>query len=178
MKVLLLNGSRLPGGCLNSQASTLIRNFRLEFPDNALTENESDCLIDSSLSELFSSGEHYDLVILPYSLSPSPADRYSGVRCAAHIRLTPEWRHQQVQILFFGNEDAFAVGRRSMLGTILLTPGERKTVIFPFNIPGKSRNEAFQSLEFWMWKKAGERRVVIESITLHSDNPESEASPW
>ena len=61
---------------------------------------------------------------------------------------------------------------------ILLTPGERKTVIFPFNIPGKSRNEAFQSLEFWMWKKAGERRVVIESITLHSDNPESEASPW
>lgn len=123
MKVLLLNGSRLPGGCLNSQASTLIRNFRLEFPDNALTENESDCLIDSSLSELFSSGEHYDLVILPYSLSPSPADRYSGVRCAAHIRLTPEWRHQQVQILFFGNEDAFEVGRRSMLGTILLTPG-------------------------------------------------------
>ena len=77
MKVLLLNGSRLPGGCLNSQASTLIRNFRLEFPDNALTENESDCLIDSSLSELFSSGEHYDLVILPYSLSPSPADRYT-----------------------------------------------------------------------------------------------------
>jgi len=57
---------------------------------------------------------------------------------------------------------------------ISLKPGERKSVIYPLNPEGKTKDEAFNMIQFWMWKKDMERKLIIESVSLYSERPDSE----
>lgn len=57
---------------------------------------------------------------------------------------------------------------------ISLRPGERKTIVYPLNAEGRTRDEAFNMIQFWMWKKNEERKLIIESVELYSEHPGSE----
>lgn len=64
--------------------------------------------------------ERYDLIILPYNLSEAHIE-YSGLRVAAHIRLTPKWNALSTPILFLGIDKVDEIQKLSLLGGILFS---------------------------------------------------------
>lgn len=60
----------------------------------------------------------YDLFVLPYDLSESYME-YTGLRVAAHIRLTPQWNSLSTPILFLGVDKRDDIVCVSELGGIL-----------------------------------------------------------
>lgn len=79
--------------------------------DKMIHETIGDCLI----------GDTYDLIVLPYAFSDSDYLELAGLRIAAHIRLTPEWNHQMIPIMFIGVMGPEVIGRLSPLANILFT---------------------------------------------------------
>jgi len=79
-----------------------------------------DSFLCMRLFSLFQKAQ-YDLIVLPYTLGEDNYSEYSGLRIAAHIRLTREWNHYSVPLLFIGGDDSTDVMRFSDLGALLCT---------------------------------------------------------
>ena len=116
----------------------VIDNFRLHLQsDDIITvktmgwsyNNESlvdfDSWLSSRLRELMGQ-DHYDLIVLPYSLTADYAD-YSGIRCAMHIRLDKslgkdQLGHTRIPILFIGPSFNYEIAFNSDCSSLLLSP--------------------------------------------------------
>ncbi len=79
-----------------------------------------DSFLCMRLSSLFQKAQ-YDLIVLPYTLGEDNYSEYSGLRIAAHIRLTSDWNHYSTPLLFIGGDDPVDILRFSDLGALLYT---------------------------------------------------------
>lgn len=82
-------------------------------------KDEYDTFLDKTL--LSKIEQEYDLIILPLSLSELNPVEYSGIRCAAHIRLDERYKNTRTPILFLAPEGLEEVLRLSDMGVFLLT---------------------------------------------------------
>jgi CheY-like chemotaxis protein len=92
------------------------------------------------LKDHFEEFGKFDLIALPYNLSPDNYLEFSGIQLANHIRLTKEWQHHKTPILFLGEETPTQIARL-MRSDILFTKG-----VFC------SRNQSFEEIAFWAKK--------------------------
>lgn len=67
----------------------------------------------------FLKDEWFDLIILPYTFNEDNYMEYSGLRVAAHIRLTKGWHHISAPILFLGPDSIDDIIRLSEFGGII-----------------------------------------------------------
>lgn len=67
--------------------------------------------------------EGYNVIFIPYTLSQQNYLELTGLRVAAHIRVTKDFNHQFVPIVFIGSETREQIAKLSDLGNILFTPG-------------------------------------------------------
>lgn len=114
MKTLILDNSHLP-----EMLGKDVTIESLRKPEQ--NQEDYDIWVSKELDRIFQDGV-YDIIILPYSLSDENYMNYSGLRVAAHIRLTKEWKHTRKPILFIGKESPSFVAKFSSLGDILFTP--------------------------------------------------------
>lgn len=82
--------------------------------------DDYDTFLDKTLHSSLS--EEFDLIVLPLTLSEINPLEYSGIRCAAHIRLDRHYKNSRTPFLFLGPDSIEDVIRLSELGTFLLTP--------------------------------------------------------
>ncbi|MBQ6079651.1 MAG: hypothetical protein IJK93_05160 [Muribaculaceae bacterium] len=104
MKVLVLHNNNLPEYLL-FPSSLNEKGIDLSPHPFALPPTDVPDFDTFTCSELeFLKDNHYDLIILPYNLSETYTE-FSGLRVAAHIRLTPEWNCLRTPILFLGPDN-------------------------------------------------------------------------
>ena len=124
MRILVLHNNNLPI-CLRQGAqgetNVLIQGIGLVHYAFSLPQTDVPDFDTFTCKKLsFLEKEHYDLIILPYSLSETHIE-YSGLRVAAHIRLTPKWNSLTTPILFLGIDRVDEIQKLSFLGGILFT---------------------------------------------------------
>ena len=81
-----------------------------------------DYFIHQRLEKIFHR-QRFEVIVLRYSLSSEIYTTYTGLDVALHIRLTPEWNHTHIPILFIGAESVSDVLKLSANGNLLGTPG-------------------------------------------------------
>ena len=79
--------------------------------------------IHNELLDCFDNEVEYDLIIIPSSLSVENYIEFTGLRVALHIRLTPEFRHTRVPILFISEETPIQIGKITALANLFFTKG-------------------------------------------------------
>ncbi|MBV7440729.1 hypothetical protein KRX57_04790 [Weeksellaceae bacterium TAE3-ERU29] len=120
MNALLIHNDNLP--------TDLTEGFkdRLLFNISQATTMEYDFSFDreahNQLKEVLKD-KLFDVIFIPYTLSNQNYLELSGLRLALHIRLTKEFGHHKVPIVFIGHETAEQIMKLSDLGTILFTSG-------------------------------------------------------
>ena len=124
MKILVLHNNNLPI-CLRQEAQgepiELVQGIGLVHYAFSLPQTDVPDFDTFTCEKLsFLEKEHYDLIILPYSLSETHIE-YSGLRVAAHIRLTPKWNTLSTPILFLGIDKVDEILKLSLLGGILFS---------------------------------------------------------
>ena len=124
MRILVLHNNNIPI-CLRQGAqgetNDLIQGIGLVHYAFSLPQTDVPDFDTFTCEKLsFLEKEHYDLIILPYSLSETHIE-YSGLRVAAHIRLTPKWNSLTTPILFLGIDRVDEIQKLSFLGGILFT---------------------------------------------------------
>lgn len=118
MNILLLHNNNIPADFRLSFETdgNIFRSMVVNYPP--YERRDFDTFLCASLSEEFLKTK-YDLIILPYTLGEENYPEYSGLRLAAHVRLTKEWNHFTVPILFIGGDDIYDVMYFSDLGDML-----------------------------------------------------------
>ena len=122
MNILILHNNNLP---LNIRS---LFNHSFEdfvFRSEVINKRESDKdEYDTFLDKVLMSkmDQEYALIILPLSLNELNPIEYSGIRCAAHIRLDKRFKNERTPILFLAPEGLEEVMRLSKMGEFLLTP--------------------------------------------------------
>lgn len=130
MKILVLHNNNVPLFLRSNDKYELKGDITIfEFKDNItihsivlkyesnISNQTYDNFICKKLS--FLKDECYDLIISPYTFNRDNYMEYSGLRVATHIRLTKEWHHLTVPILFLGPDDINDIVKLSDLGNIL-----------------------------------------------------------
>jgi len=81
-----------------------------------------DWFLHEELSKAFEN-KAYQVIFIPYTLSQQNYLELTGLRIAAHIRITDEFNHRYVPIVFVGPETPEQIAKLSDLGNILFTSG-------------------------------------------------------
>lgn len=122
MNILILHNNNLPLSIrtlFNRDQEDLV--FRSEVINKRESDkDEYDTFLDKVL--LSKMDQEYELIILPISLNELNPLEYSGLRCAAHIRLDKRFKNVRTPILFLAPEGIEEVMRLSKMGEFLLTP--------------------------------------------------------
>ena len=122
MNILILHNNNLPlniRSLFNHSFGDFI--FRSEVINKRESDkDEYDTFLDKVLSSKMD--QEYELIILPLSLNELNPIEYSGIRCAAHIRLDKRFKNVRTPILFLAPEGLEEVMRLSKMGEFLLTP--------------------------------------------------------
>ncbi len=121
MKILLLHNNNIPFSFINDDWDEDI-DLTAEIIKPSIDENDYDVFVCRELGRIFSTSS-FDLIILPYSFSEYNPIEYTGLNVAAHIRLTPDWKHTNKPILFVGPEETKQVAKLSEMGSLLFSPG-------------------------------------------------------
>ena len=121
MKILLLHNNNVPFSFYSENWGDGI-DLEKEIIKPSTDDNDYDVFVSHQLETLFSNNI-FDLIILPYSFSEYNPIEYTGLIVAAHIRLSPEWKHSRKPILFVGPEETKQVAKLSEMGSLLFTPG-------------------------------------------------------
>ena len=103
MKILLLHNNNVPFSFINDEWGEDL-NLTAEIIKPSTDDNDYDVFVCRELGRIFSTNS-FDLIILPYSFSEYNPIEYTGLNVAAHIRLTPDWKHTNKPILFVGPEE-------------------------------------------------------------------------
>ena len=121
MKVLVLHNNNLPiclyqANKFNMADNILVETKLLKY--DGLVQSESfDEYISNELADIASI--QYDVIAMPYSFNIENYLQFSGLRVAAHIRLTPKWRKINTPILFVGPDTKDDICTLSSLSSIL-----------------------------------------------------------
>ena len=122
MNILILHNNNLPLSIrmlFNRVQEDLV--FKSEVINKRESDkDEYDTFLDKVL--LSKMEQEYALIILPISLNELNPLEYSGLRCAAHIRLDKRFKNERTPILFLAPEGLEEVLRLSKMGEFLLTP--------------------------------------------------------
>lgn len=124
MKALLIHADNLKPGLVNDFPGDKIA---FDYSQSILRSN---FILDSFLHEKLSyafNNKVYQVIFIPYTLSQQNYLELTGLRIAAHIRITKEFNHQYTPIVFIGSETPEQIAKLSELGNILFTPGIFKT---------------------------------------------------
>lgn len=116
----------------------LVKNFpgNKEAFDYSQSIQNANFVLDNFLHErLLDSlkNKEYNVIFIPYTLSQQNYLELTGLRVAAHIRVTKDFNHQFVPIVFIGSETPEQIAKLSELGNILFTPGIFKTQKYDVN---------------------------------------------
>ena len=103
MKVLLLHNNNVPFSFISKTWGADV-DLTAEIIKPSIDDSDYDIFVSHELERIFS-GNTFDLIILPYSFSEYNPIEYTGLVVAAHIRLTPTWKHTKKPILFVGPEE-------------------------------------------------------------------------
>lgn len=128
MNILIIHNDNLPEALAQDISSTEGIHADLKIFKMQPTEQVPfDTFTDNKLSEWLTNDKiKYDVIILPFSLTERHIE-YTGLRVAAHIRLTKEWnnheknRYLSTPILFLGADSTEEVMTFSNIGSLLLS---------------------------------------------------------
>ena len=123
MRILFIHNNNLPLPILQLIYGEQSQGYSIKvipMSQDSTDRDDYDTFIDKTL--LSSLTEEHDLIVLPLSLSDINPLEFTGIRCAAHIRLDKRYRNTFTPILFLGPESLEEVLRLSELGSFLLTP--------------------------------------------------------
>ena len=121
MKILVIHRDNVPSFlrqntiCGNNNEIEII-SFAFSLPDTDIPDFDSFVTDSLSNLELWT----YDIILLPLNLSENYLE-YTGLRVAAHLRLTPKWDCLTTPLLFLGVDKQDEVARFSELGGILFS---------------------------------------------------------
>lgn len=82
--------------------------------DSSNQSYDYDGFISEKLS--FLKDNDYDLIVIPFTFNLENYLELTGLRVAAHIRLTPSWRKITTPILFVGSDTGETIAKLSKLG--------------------------------------------------------------
>lgn len=118
MNVLIIHNNNIPLEIVDSSSfnGDFYYTHVMEYQPNS--DVDVDTFFCKNLDAIFQERQ-YNAIVLPYSLGEENYVGYSGLRLAAHVRLTKEWNHFTVPILFIGGDDILDVMRFSDLGGLL-----------------------------------------------------------
>lgn len=125
MRILFVHNDNLPFSYFGLTQECSIEDYH--FSEHLVRKASSDrddvdTFLTKNLDNLFSSIDVPDLIVIPFSLSQVNPIEYTGIRLAAHIRLSSNDVWKRVPILFNGLNSVDEVLRLSDIGTLLVTP--------------------------------------------------------
>lgn len=123
MNILILHNNNLPTAILDIDqlANKVSQLFEIDIKplsEPPTDKKDFDVFVSESLSSLVL--KRYDLIVMPLNFTETYME-FTGLRVAAHIRLTKEWEAQSCPILFLGSDSIEDIMRFSLLGGILNT---------------------------------------------------------
>lgn len=136
-KILIINNGSSPLHVPASNNEIEFTHYPISY--DSYTNEDFDTYVCKELDKAFEN-QSFDLIILPYSLTQQPIE-YTGLRVAAHIRLTDEWKHMSCPILFLGPDSIEDIMLLSSLGGILSS----------FNIYTSSKKEDDEICDIAKW---------------------------
>lgn len=119
MKEILFIGIDIPQGL---EAMAQYEDLRPGLDELRSEDFSYDDFIHEGLSGLLKDN-NYQLIVLPYSLDISNYLNFTGIRVGLHIRLTPNWRHQQKPLLFLGPESSKEIIKLAPNAHLFMTSG-------------------------------------------------------
>ena len=121
MKCLFIHNNNLPLQIRRMLDSQDGHNYyqSLIISQDSSDKSDYDLFLDKTLESIC---DELELIVIPLSLSEINPLEYSGIRCAAHIRLDKRYKNSRTPILFLGPDRIEEVLRLSKLGNFLLTP--------------------------------------------------------
>ena len=121
MRVLVLHNNNLPVCLYKANKFQLTEDIYVEAKilkyDGLVQSENFDEYVCKELADL--SNNTYDVIVMPYSFSIENYLGFSGLRIAAHIRLTPGWKKINTPLVFVGPETKDDICTLSSLSTIL-----------------------------------------------------------
>ena len=120
MKILVLHNNNLPF-FLRSAEHHVINDYEVESKIVKYDSNIIEKVFDSFISEQLSflKDSDYDAIILPYTFCNENYQEYTGLRVAAHIRLTPAWHKVTTPLIFVGPDSSDDILNLSEIGNII-----------------------------------------------------------
>ncbi len=100
-------------------------------------------------------GKKFNVIFLPYTLSNQNYLELSGLRLALHIRLTKEFNHTHIPIVFIGHESRDQISKLSDYGSLLFTTGIFNTDKFEFEFIKEQYNWILEE-----WKPTEDNAVL------------------
>ena len=125
MRILFVHNDNLPFSYFDLAQECSIEDYYFtEHPVRKASSDRDDVdtFLTTNLNALFVSPDLPDLIVIPYSLSQVNPIEYTGIRLAAHIRLSGNDGWKRVPILFNGPNSLDEVMRLSDIGSLLVTP--------------------------------------------------------
>jgi CheY-like chemotaxis protein len=120
MKALLVHNYNLNSSLIEQFGGD---KFSLDYYQSIRNPNFSiDRFFHEELEKIFKN-KKYEVIFLPYTLSIQNYLELTGLRFAAHIRLSKEFNHHLTPIVFIGPESPEQIAKLSNLGSILFTSG-------------------------------------------------------
>lgn len=170
MNILILHNNNLPVG-ITSEGTWQVEAefFNIDYYILSLPPTDRpdfDSFISNELNKINRLGENsgntlplaqYDLIVMPLNFTESYME-YTGLRVAAHIRLTKEWKSFSTPILFLGSDNRDDIMRFSPLGELLNT----------FNIYYSKHNSVGQLCKMFLWINQNKLLADVDSPEYRS----------
>ena len=121
MRVLVLHNSNIPDFLMLDKKDNdiFITSKSVTLPETDIPDFDvfiSNKLADRNEADIIN--KKYDIIVLPYNTTDNYLE-YSGLRIAAHIRLTKQWQSLSTPILFIGPDSFEEINQFSELAPIL-----------------------------------------------------------
>lgn len=120
MKILVLHNNNVPfflRSADNFVLDGIAVDSKLLKYDSSSQSYDYDDFISDKLC--FLKDNDYDLIVIPFTLNLENYLELTGLRVAAHIRLTPSWKKITTPILFVGSDGIETIEKLSKLGSIV-----------------------------------------------------------
>ena len=120
MNVIVLHNNNLPDFLLQRSKTSdiIIEPVSVELPPTDVPDFDTFISTILSNKNKVNSLCQYDVIVLPFNTTNNNLE-YTGLRIAAHIRLTKEWNCMSTPILFLGLDTFQEINQFSELGCLL-----------------------------------------------------------
>jgi CheY-like chemotaxis protein len=142
MNAILIHNDNLPTKLIQSFENSV--KFNIGF-SQMMQDGFSFDRITHEFLERHITFKQFDAIFIPYTLSNQNYLELSGIRLALHIRLTPEFRHMRVPIIFIGHESKEQIAKLTEFSSFLFTSGIFSTDKFEY--------ESYLNIYNWLKNK-------------------------